>query len=267
MSLGAEIRSHSIQGRLPKILTLDIERLKGQATVEFWSLGDFKGRRIHHGDVTLWPRTICAAAKWYGKTAVSFYAEWLEGGREAMFRQLWDAYNAADIVVGHNLDGFDTKHLKTGWREFGLGPPSPFKTVDTLKVARSQFGDESKTLDALCKRAGLTGKTDHYNHEVARKACEGHKPSQAKLKGYNIGDVKATEALYDALRPWITNHPHLGLYSGEERSCAACGSTNLRQDGLAVTAVTTYARFQCEDCGAWSRKNHRKSAVTMRGVR
>lgn len=269
MSLGDEIRQAGarIVGRTPKVLTLDIERLKGQATVEFWSLGDFKGRRIHHGDVTLWPRTICAAYKWYGQQRVQFAAEWLDGGREEMFRTLWDAYDAADIVVGHNLDGFDTKHLKTAWRELGFGPPSPFKTVDTLKVARAQFGDESKTLDALCKRVGLAGKTDRYDHEVARRACEGHKPSQSKLKGYNCGDVLATEALYDALRPWISNHPHLGLYSGEERSCHACGSTDLTAQGFTTTAVTTYARFRCDNCGAWSRKNHRKGAVSMRGVR
>lgn len=267
MSLGDEIRATRIVGRVPKVLTLDIERLRGRATVEFWGLGDYKGRRIHASDVTEWPRTICAAYKWYGKSKVEFTAEWQDDGPEGMLRALWEAYNDADIVVGHNLDGFDTKHIKTGWRDLGMPPPAPFKTVDTLKVARAQFGDESKTLDALCKRLGVPAKTGKYDPQVAAAACGGDRTAQRNLKRYNIGDVIATEALYDALRPWIANHPHIGLYSGEERSCHACGSTELTAAGFTATAVTQYAQFQCVNCGAWSRKNHRKNAVTMRGVR
>ena len=62
-----------------RILTFDIERIPGVAKVqhrgltiegEFWDLGGWKhtiGRRIHADDVLEWPRTICAAGRWYGQ--------------------------------------------------------------------------------------------------------------------------------------------------------------------------------------------------------
>ncbi len=55
----------SVKRTHAKILTVDIERMKGAAEVEFWDLGDFKNRRIHADTVTQWPRTICAAWRWY----------------------------------------------------------------------------------------------------------------------------------------------------------------------------------------------------------
>src|SRR4249919_3011984 len=97
-----------------RILFLDIERMKGSATIEFWSLNDYQGRRIHADSVTEWPRTICAAWKWYGAKRVEFTSEWADGP-ETMFKRCWDAYDQADIVVGHNIDGFDTKHLNQAW--------------------------------------------------------------------------------------------------------------------------------------------------------
>src|SRR5699024_6090823 len=63
----------------PRVVTLDIERIPGRARVkhrgltiegEFWDLNGWKhtiGRRIHPDDVTEWPRTICAAWRWYGE--------------------------------------------------------------------------------------------------------------------------------------------------------------------------------------------------------
>jgi hypothetical protein len=249
-----------------KILILDIERVMGTAEVQFWDLGQFKNQRIHADTVTSWPRSICAAWKWHDKAKVHFAAEWEPAGYEAFMRATWAAYDQADIVVGHNLNSFDTKKLKTGWAELDLGSPSPWRTVDTLTVARREFGAESNTLDALCKRFGLVAKTDRYNHGVASAACAGHRPSQQQIKRYNQGDVVATQALYDFLRPWDKTHPHLGLYDGEERSCFACGSTDLHPDGDARTALTAYARYRCSNCGAYSRTNFKHRVVTMRPV-
>lgn len=247
-----------------RIAVLDIERMKGKAEVEFWDLGDFKNRRIHADDVTLWPRTICAAWQWYGEKRAHFTAEWHDAGPEGMARAMWQVYDDADIVVGHNIGPFDTKKLKSMWLELRLGTPSSWRTVDTLKVARREFGMESNTLDALCKRLGIQAKTDRYDVEVARRACAGHKPSQRQIQNYNVGDLGATKAFYDEIRSWDPTHPHLGLYSGLERSCYACGSEALvAMTHDTKTARTGYAAFRCTACGAISRNNHRRSIVTM----
>lgn len=269
-----------------RILTLDIERIPGRATVphrgltidgEFWDLNGWKhtiGRRIHADNVTTWPRTICAAAKWYDEKPVMFAAEW-EHGHRAFMRTVWEWYDAADIVVGHNLDRFDTKHLKAGWAEYGWASPSPWKTVDTLKVARAEFAFESNTLDALCKRLGITAKSGKYDAETAHAACDGDEKAQRKIKAYNIGDIRATEAAYDRLRPWIKGHPHLGLYTpadgeGESWTCPNCGHGALihHSDRTIRTAVQQYRAFECPNCGHHVRGNIRlRNPVQTRTAR
>lgn len=249
----------------PRILTIDIERIKGRALVEFFDLSDFKNRRIHADDVTSWPRTICAAWRWYGSKRVEFAAEWEDGGRDGMLRRLWETYNQADIVVGHNVQAFDTRKLNgEWWTALHLPPPSPCKFVDTLKVARARFGMESNTLDAICVRLGLPGKVDKYDPAVARAAVDGDKAAQRRLRRYNVGDVESSEMLYDAIRPWIPSHPHIGLWTGVEDSCGHCGSDRLEPSGWARTAVTAYAQYRCRSCGAWYRRTHVKARTVTR---
>lgn len=266
MSLAERVASIEVETRGAKVLTLDIERMKGSASIEFWDLGDFKNRRIHAGDVIDWPRNICAAWKWYDKKAVEFASEWGDGADE-MHKRIWDAYDQADIVVGHNLQGFDTKKLQSAWWLMGLPMPSPFKTVDTLKAARSVLGMESNTLDALCKRAGLVAKTDRYNVEVARAACAGDKAAQRQIKGYNVGDVHATEALLDALRGWIPNHPHMGALSESEIRCPQCGSADLEPNGTYLAVQIRYQQYRCGNCGGNARGSSHSRAANVRAVR
>ena len=81
-----------------RILIADIERLPGYAKVQhrgltvegpFWDLNSFKhtiGRRIHPDDVLEWPRTICAAGRFYGDKE-TMYAAYNQNGREYCRRE------------------------------------------------------------------------------------------------------------------------------------------------------------------------------------
>lgn len=231
-----------------KILVFDIERMKGRFTGEFWDLNDYKGRRIHPHDVLEWPRTICVAWNWYGDNKVEFASEWGDG-TEGMLERVWKAVDDADIVVGHNIAGFDLKKLNTEWRDHGFMAPSTYKIVDTLREARKQFGDESKTLDALCERLGVFGKTDKYDVEIARLALDGDKAAQKKLQEYNEGDIFATLNLYDRLRGWMPSHPHIGPWDGETMKCNQCGGTDLERSGIYQADMFTYIEYRCQTCG------------------
>jgi len=260
-----------------RVLVVDIERLPGVATVQhrgltitgdFWDLGSWKhtiGRRIHADDVIEWPRTICAAAKWYNERQPMFAAEWLDGGHEEFIRTVWEWFNEADITVGHNVDRFDQRILRSDWSLYGWTPPRPWKTVDTLKVARTELGYESNTLDSLCKRLGVKAKTDKYSVEVARAACEGDERAQRRLQKYNEGDIRASQDLYDRLRPWIRNHPHLSMWSDNPWGCPNCGEKNLSTHGTgeAYTNVQRYRSYVCPRCGHHVRGNRKLQDPTM----
>ena len=259
-----------------KILTFDIERIPGRAKVqhrglsiegEFWDLGGWKhtiGRRIHADDVLEWPRTICAAGRWYGEREVMFSAEW-ENGHEQFMRTMWAWFDQASVIVGHNSIGFDEKHARSGFLEYGWAPPAPWKSIDTLRVARNQLNFESNTLDSLAKRLGVAAKTDKYSADIAHAAIAGDEKAQNKLRKYNEGDIKATEAVFDRLRPYIKSGPHLGMWTGKEWACPNCGYDGIANNptGEAYANVTRYRAYQCEKCGTHIRGNRKLSDPTQ----
>lgn len=248
-----------------RVVTLDIERIPGQhstwhrgqtITGPFWDLNEIKpwtGKRIHADDVKEWPRTICAAWKWYDSSGVEFAAEWEVGGYDGFMRRVWDVFNDADLIIGHNADRFDARHLMGGWAEMGLPAPSPYKVIDTLKIARGTFAYESNTLDALNKRLGIDAKTDKYDARIARAAVNGDKEAQETLSAYNRGDIIASEALFDRLRPFARGIPHLGMWSDDELACLSCGSTMTATGKTVHANVQRYEHLHCPNCGAHAR--------------
>jgi len=249
------------------VVTLDLERFKGRAEIEFWDLGDYKNRRIHADSVVEWPRTICVAWKVYGTKRVEFASEWGDG-RETMLRRVWEVVDKADYITGHNVERFDLRHLNTEWAELGLTAPAPPKVIDTLKEARKVFGAESKTLDALCKRFGVTAKTGKYDLEVARRALAGSLKDQREITTYCKGDVLASEGFVDRLRGWIPSHPHnLNGTANDRPTCNQCWGDRLVRNGIQLANQISYVRWRCEDCGAnVGGTRHSRAAIT-RGVR
>lgn len=244
----------------PRILTIDIERLPGLAPI-------FDQRTSGFIPVYKWqrlPSLLCFAAKWHDRKAVEFYAAWDDP--DIMVQRAWDLYHEADIIVGYNQTRFDNKHLKSEWAVAGMSPPSPWKDVDLFVTNKSTFGFESKSLQHLCERLGLDTKSGHYSAEMAEACINGDEKAQRIMKRYNRGDVRITEQAYDRLLPWITNHPHVGMWTHEPESCGKCGGTSFTRDGSAKALLGSYPQYQCDNCGGWSRDNQRMHPVTMRGI-
>jgi hypothetical protein len=279
VSLAAVVAGARLAASKPGVMTLDIERLPGRArlqhrglTIEgdFWDLSGWKnviGYRIHPDYVIEWPRTICAAWRFYGQKRTEFASEWGDG-REDMLRRIWDAYDKAEVVYGHNVDRFDTRNLNAEWLTLGMMAPSPFKVVDTLKEARKTFGFESNTLASLTERLGVSTKTDKYDVVTARAAVAGDKAAQRKLKAYNVGDIDASEAFVDRLRGWIPGHPHNVIGTIDDRpTCNQCWGDNLLRTGVKLAAQITYTLFRCQDCGANVQGTRHSRAAVTRGAR
>jgi hypothetical protein len=273
------VKRARIQAPAQQVMTLDIERLPGRAKLihrglviegDFWDLNGWKsviGYRIPVDAVLEWPRTVCAAWKFYDSKRVEFASEWGDG-QAGMLQAIWDAYDRANVIYGHNVDRFDTKHLNTGWRDQGLPAPSHFKIVDTLTEARRTFGDESLQLVALTQRLGIESKTDKYQVTVARAAVAGDKAAQRKLRSYNVGDVIASESLVDHLRGWIPSHPHdLNGVSTGVPTCNQCWGDNLVPNGERLAELMAYPLYRCGNCGANVQGRNGRRVADSRGVR
>ena len=182
-----------------------------------------------------------------------FAAEWEVGGYDGFMRAVWEVFDQADIIIGHNADRFDARHLMGGWAEMGLPAPSPYKVVDTLKIARGTFAYESNTLDALNKRLGIDAKTDKYDVKIARAAVNGDKEAQSILESYNRGDIVASEALFDRLRPYARNIPHLGMWTDDALACPSCGHSMTATGKTVHANVQRYEHLTCPNCGSHAR--------------
>ena len=241
-----------------RVLTIDIERLPGLARVF-----DQKTNFVSHRNFIQSPETICFAARWYGEKTPIFEAAWND--REAMVRRSWELYDEATAVVTFNGKRFDDKHLKALWFEAGYAPPRPWKPIDLFPAVK-QFGYLSSSLDYVTKRLGRPGKVDAYNMDMAFAAMEGDEKAQKRLRRYNIGDIELTEWLYDRLRGWMPNHPHLGAPS-DGKTCNQCGSDKLKAQPTKYRAVVIdYALMRCERCGANIRAGWHARAAQTRGV-
>jgi DNA polymerase III epsilon subunit-like protein len=241
-----------------KILILDVERLPGITTQFWWDRGDLKNRYIHYETVQRQPRTTIVCAKWYHSDEVIELAEWDKGGRKKFLRNIHSLMSKADIIVGHYITGADLPWLAGDLHvEGGLPPLPPFKTVDTLKVLRKAFGPGApfKSLDAFCKVVGIPAKTDAYDRAAMERAVtEKSIEDRERLTAYCVGDVLATQGLYDFLRPHITNHPAL-FVDGKDylTTCHRCGHDTTPTPRRYVANVLTYSMRKCENCGGYSR--------------
>jgi hypothetical protein len=103
-------------------------------------------------------------------------------------QRLHDLMNSAEIIAGHNVDGFDMKKVNTVFMRHGLSPIVGKKTIDSLKLARSKTSHESNALDYLSQYYGFSGK-DEITKADWKAATAGDCATLKKIEKYCRGDV------------------------------------------------------------------------------
>jgi hypothetical protein len=238
-----------------KILILDLEIAPTLATV--WGLFN---QNVAINQIVGNSYILSWAAKWYGSDEVEYSSLHMTSHKN-MIKEIYKLVNEADVIVGYNQDSFDMKILNKEFALMNLNPPTPYKTVDLLKAVRKQFRFTSNKLDFVAQQFGLGEKLKHQGHELwlscMNKSAPDYHDAWATMEEYNCHDVILTEALYDKIKGWIPNHPNHSAFENDH-VCPNCASHNLQKRGLALTLSLTYQRWQCKDCGKWSRS---KTAV------
>ena len=240
----------------PKILILDIENSPIMAYV--WQTQVWKARIGHKQLINDW-FMISWAAKWLGEeetfSDVLTKEEALNEDDERLVTTLWLLLNEADIVICHNGNIFDIPNIQSRCVLHKLPPPSPYKQIDTLKVAQQQFGFTHNSLDALANFFGIDGKTE-TNFQLWKDCIHGDENALDEMEFYNKNDVIVLEKIYYFLRPYMRNHPNLDLYiDNNSPVCTTCGKDALIEmpDKYFYTQSVRYPIFRCTKCGAISR--------------
>ena len=167
-----------------------------------------------------------------------------------LIEHLWSVFDEADIVVAHNGDAFDIKKSNARFILHDLPPPSPYKTVDTLKIAKKHFKFESNKLGDLGQHLGCGQKAKTSGFKTWLGCMEGDRKAWAELKKYNVQDVLLLEKIYLKLRPWAVTHPNLNMYT-KKTACPTCQSENIQRRGMSYAKIRVSQRWHCQDCGSW----------------
>jgi uncharacterized protein YprB with RNaseH-like and TPR domain/predicted RNA-binding Zn-ribbon protein involved in translation (DUF1610 family) len=163
--------------------------------------------------------------------------------------ELWKQIDAADIIVAHNGDSFDLVKINTRFLIHGLKPPSPYRTVDTLKIARKVFAFDSNKLDDLGHYLNIGRKLPHTGFHLWKGCMSGDPKSWAMMKRYNAHDIELLEKLYYLIREWAPTHPNVN--QGSTGNCPRCGSEKVQRRGFTYTALRKKQRYQCVKCNGW----------------
>lgn len=242
----------------PKVVVLDIET----APHDVWSF-EIWNTNINLKFLKRPTFVLCFAAKWLDSNKVEYFSVY-HHSQDEMVQAAWDILNEADVVVTYNGKAFDNKHLRQEFLLAGLAPPSPWADVDLLQVVKRNFRFASNKLDYVAQQLGLGGKVDTGGADLWVQCMSGDEKAWNRMRKYNMRDVRLTERVYLALLPWISGHPNVALWTGQEFACPTCSSENVQKRGFYRTATSTFQRFQCQDCGKWSRASKRLATTELR---
>lgn len=243
------------EGILPKVLVFDIETSPLQAYV--WQQNVWNANIPETNVISQW-FMLSWAAKWlYEDTILSDRLTGDEAVKEddsRLTKGIWTLLNEADIVIAHNGDRFDVPNMNTRFIVNSLPPTAPYQSIDTVRIARKQFGFTHNNLNALAKVFGFDVKLE-TNFELWKRCVAGEEKALKEMEVYNQHDVELLEKVYLKLRPWIKSHPNLALYSLSDGTvCPNCGSEDITwlEDKYYYTQTNRYPIFTCK-CGAYGR--------------
>ena len=79
--------------------------------------------------------------------------------------------------------------------------------------------------------------------------CEAGVPEKLEeMVEYNRHDVMGLEELYLKIRPYIRNHPNLGVLMDDD-ICPTCGSKHLKEtSAVYLTSANKFPVYRCERC-------------------
>jgi len=179
---------------------------------------------------------------------------------------LWKEFDSSSILIGHNINEFDIPKSNTRFLYYGMKPPSPYRTIDTLRILKYNFAFTYNRLNYVNGVLGLTEKVDNEGFPLWAKCSEGNLKALKLMEQYNQGDILSEEELYLAVRAWDNRHPNIGMfYENNASRCKNCGYEDLVILGQPYyTNLGEYQSRRCNNCGAINRVSKNSTSKAKR---
>ena len=225
----------------PRVLIYDIETapLLGYC----WSLWDNNiGLNQIHSD---W-HVLSWAAKWMGEEDVYYQDQRdvknVEDDKQ-LLQGIWKLLDECDFVITQNGKKFDQKKLNARFVIHGMKPPSTYRHIDVLQIAKSQFGFTSNKLqymtETLCKKYKKSGHAKFSGFELWSECLNGNIEAWSEMENYNILDILSLEELYSIISPWDAKLPNFSVYDDEPSE-----NEEWVKDGFVYSNLGKYDRYR-----------------------
>lgn len=237
----------------PKVLFFDIETAPILGYV--WGLFD---QNVGLNQIEKDWHVLSWCAKWQGDRGIMYSdqrrAKIIEDDK-AILKEIWKLLDEADVVVTQNGISFDVKKLNARFILHGFQPPSSFRHIDTLRIAKKHFAFTSNKLEYLSDNLNKKFKKQKHKKfagfDLWKQCLAGNKQAWDEMRRYNKYDVLALEELYNKLVPWDASINFNVYHDGLETACK-CGSTEFRRNGHVYKSTGKFQRYTCKHCGAES---------------
>lgn len=196
-------------------------------------------------------KIICISYKWEHESKVKNLTWDKNQCDKKMLTDFIKIMNKADECIAHNGDRFDIKKIRTRCIFHRIPMFPKYRTLDTLKKARSGFNFNSNRLDYIAKFLGVGAKLEHEGFDMWVKCLQGDKQALKDMVKYCDMDIIVLEDVYLTLQNYILNNTHTGVHDGRlKASCPSCGSEDVSLLKNAITAKGTIKRvMECNCCG------------------
>lgn len=184
----------------PKVLIFDLETSPN--IVFSWNIGNKIS--LSMDNIIDERKIICIGYKWLGEKethCVNFNINNQED--KWMLIEFAKVLNSAEYILGHNIDAYDLKFLRSRCIKHKIQINPKFNSIDTLKEAKKQFRFNSNKLDYLAQFLGLGAKI-HTEYNLWKEIIlNKSQDSLNKMIEYCKHDVDLTEQVYTKLEPFL----------------------------------------------------------------
>jgi hypothetical protein len=213
-----------------------------------WRIGYNLNLQPH--DIIQERKIICISYKWENEDKIHSLTWDKNQCDKHMLIDFVNVANTADEMIAHNGDRFDIKWIRTRCIFHRIPMLPSYKTLDTLKKAKSGFNFNSNKLDYIAQFLGVGAKVQHRGFDMWKDVLKGSNEAMKEMVVYCEGDIIVLEDVFLTMQNYIKPNTHAGILNNNLKySCPCCGSENIELIKNNVTAMGSIKRLiNCLDC-------------------
>lgn len=167
-----------------------------------------------------------------------------------MLKKFVEIANTADLLIGHNGENFDVRHINVRLAKHNLPQLNVRCIEDTLKQTRKAFRLPSYKLSYLVKYFKVGQKMDVSMQVWLDVWLNNDRKQLATMVERSNSDCIILKKLYNRIKPYITTKFNHAIFQNKP-VCPSCGTDRLIKHKIKITRAGKKQQYQCTWCGKY----------------